>query len=50
MIYQGKIVKSVIKSVENGSIKNNWESTPYNVLGMQYTTCVFAYHMKVCER
>ena len=36
-----EIIKSVIKSVENEWIRNNWESTPYNVLGLQVTHMYF---------
>ena len=36
-----EITKSIIKSVENEWIRNKWESTPYNVLGMQQSTPVF---------
>ena len=34
-------LESVTKSVENNWIKDNWESTLYNVLGMQHTTHLF---------
>ena len=32
------IVKSVIKSVKTKGKQMGWESTPYNVLGMQHTS------------
>ena len=35
-----EIRKSVIKSLENELFRNNWEGTPYNILGMQYITHV----------
>ena len=35
------IIKKVIKSVQNQSIKKQWISTSYNVLGVQHTTRVF---------
>ena len=35
------IRKSVAKRVENEWIRNNWERTPYNVLGVRHTALVF---------
>lgn len=37
------VVKSVNKSVENEWIWNKWRSTPYSILGIWHTTCVFLF-------